>query len=240
MVRMSRCLAATLTFVSFAMAGGADAQGRLPTPPVTDTLAQRMSACTPCHGEQGRATPGGYFPRIAGKPAAYLSEQLRHFRDGRRLHGAMTGMVQHLSDDYLREIAAHFAALELPYAAADGSPVAPPLAERGRTLVERGDPVRELPACRACHGERLTGTMPATPGLIGLPREYVTAQLEAWRNGTRRAASPDCMALIARRLADEDVQALARWLAALPPREPMAAVAPSSTPTPLRCGSGAP
>ena len=56
-----------------------------PTPSrVPDTMAQRLLACTACHGEQGRATPDGYFPRIAGKPAAYLHNQLRHFQAGRR------------------------------------------------------------------------------------------------------------------------------------------------------------
>ncbi|MCB2071660.1 MAG: cytochrome C, partial [Ottowia sp.] len=37
-------------------------------PPFRDDMAQRTLACTACHGEQGRAGPDGYYPRLAGKP----------------------------------------------------------------------------------------------------------------------------------------------------------------------------
>ena len=86
-------------------------------------MARRMQACIPCHGREGRATAEGYFPRIAGKPAGYLFNQLVHFRDGRRVNAAMGYLVQHLSDDYLREIAEWFSRQELPYP--------PPAAVRG-------------------------------------------------------------------------------------------------------------
>ena len=80
-----------------------------------DTLAQRVIACTACHGQEGRAAPDGYHPRIAGKPSLYLFNQLVNFREGRRRYGPMVYLVDHLSDDYLREIAEHFAAIDLPY-----------------------------------------------------------------------------------------------------------------------------
>ena len=70
---------------------------------VPDTLAQRMMACTLCHGADGQATAGGYFPRIAGKPAGYLYNQLTHFRDGRRQNPGMANLLDHLSDAYLRD-----------------------------------------------------------------------------------------------------------------------------------------
>ena len=40
-------------------------------------MAQRVLACTGCHGPEGRAAADGYYPRIAGKPAGYLFNQLR-------------------------------------------------------------------------------------------------------------------------------------------------------------------
>ena len=86
----------------------------LAAPPV-DAAAQGMSsrvlACIACHGKEGRATPEGYFPRIAGKPAGYLYHQLLNFRDGRRSYPQMGYLIEHLTDDYLREMAEHFAAL---------------------------------------------------------------------------------------------------------------------------------
>lgn len=196
-------------------------------------LAPQLRACTACHGAEGRAGPDGYRPRIAGKPAEYLYAQLRHFREGRRSHGAMATLLAPLSDAYLREIAAHFAALDLPYP----PPARPMPADpaRARALLEQGDPARRLPACTACHGSALTGTLPAVPGLLGLPRDYLIAQLGAWRTGLRHAAAPDCMADVARRLAPEEVVALAGLLAARPvPVRSGAAPAPG--PLPLDCG----
>ena len=84
-------------------------------PAFEDTMAQRVQACTGCHGAQGRAASDGYYPRIAGKPAGYLYNQLRSFRDGRRHYALMTNLLAPLCDDYLREIAEHFAGLDLPY-----------------------------------------------------------------------------------------------------------------------------
>ena len=85
--------------------------------PPQDSLAQRVLACTACHGREGRAAPDGYHPRIAGKPALYLFNQLVNFREGRRRYAPMVYLVDHLGDDYLREIAEHFAAIEAPYPA---------------------------------------------------------------------------------------------------------------------------
>lgn len=200
-------------------------------------MALRMLACTPCHGREGRATNAGYFPRIAGKPAGYLFNQLVAFRDGRRHHAAMVELVQHMSDDYLREIAAYFAALELPYPPPQtaGAPAA--VLERGARLVQQGDVARGLPACTACHGPRMTGALPAMPGLVGLPRDYLLGQLGAWRNGERSAPAPDCMATIARRLGAEDIEAVTLWLSAQPTQGDMRPVPATALtrPLPLRC-----
>ncbi|MEO7851296.1 MAG: cytochrome C, partial [Rubrivivax sp.] len=175
---------------------------------VDDTLAQRLAACTVCHGREGRAGPDGYYPRIAGKPAAYLFNQLSNFRDGRRHYGPMVRLMAPLSLAYLREISAHFAALDLPYPPPARATVPPAVLARGRQLALQGDAARDLPACSACHGEALTGALPATPGLLGLPRDYLSGQLGAWVSGERAALAPDCMAQVARRLGDGDAVAV--------------------------------
>src|SRR5690348_2578697 len=77
-----------------------------------DSMAERTQACTACHGAQGRATSDGWYPRIAGKPAGYLYNQLLNFRDGRRRNATMAYLLQNLPNDYLREIAEHFSALD--------------------------------------------------------------------------------------------------------------------------------
>lgn len=204
--------------------------------PVPDTLAQRALACTGCHGRQGRAAPDGYYPRLAGKPAGYLYSQLLNFRDGRRDYGLMSELIAPLSDAYLQELAGHFAALDLPYPPPQAATLPAPELARAEALVRHGDDTRRLPACTACHGERLTGTQPGVPGLLGLSRDYLNGQLGAWRSGQRRAQEPDCMARIARTLTDAEINALKQFLAsrAMPAdSHPAPALA---APAPLRCG----
>ena len=204
---------------------------------VPDTLAQRVQACVVCHGKEGRATSQGYFPRIAGKPAGYLYNQLVNFREGRRSYAAMTYLVEHLSDAYLREIAGHFAALDLPYPPPQTATAPADALARGETLALRGDAARQLPACVQCHGDALTGVQPTVPGLLGLPRDYLSSQFGAWATGQRRAAAPDCMAQITRRLGAADIAAVAAWLAARPLPADTHPVATVALPLPLPCGS---
>jgi len=201
-------------------------------------MARRAAPCMACHGEQGRAAPDGYYPRIAGKPAGYLYNQLVNFRDGRRRqYPLMIYMVQHLSDDYLMQMAEFFAAQDAPYPAPQPAAASPAVLERGRQLVLHGDPGRKIPACAACHGERLTGVAPAVPGLLGVPRDYIAGQFGSWRNGSRRAHAPDCMAQIAQQMTPEDVSAAATWLAAQPVPADAKPASGFAAPLPLACGS---
>jgi cytochrome c553 len=208
--------------------------------PVPDTMAQRMLACTVCHGREGRATSSGYFPRIAGKTEGYLYNQLTHFREGRRQNAAMAALLHTLSDDYLRDIARHFAQLDLPYPPPQSHTASAAVLQRGEALVKQGDPQRRIPACTACHGVAMTGVSPAMPGLLGLPRDYLLGQLGAWQTGLRHASAPDCMAQIAQALSLDDVSAVATWLAAQPLPANTRPAASIARPLPLRCGSDQP
>ena len=202
-----------------------------------DTIAQRTLACTACHGAQGRAAPDGYYPRIAGKPAGYLYNQLLNFRNGHRSYQLMTQMVEPLSDSYLREIAEYFAGLELPYPAHSTVPASAQELQRGEQLVRRGDLALRIPACDQCHGLALTGTQPSIPGLLGLPRDYLKSQLGAWSNGQRHAHAPDCMATITQRLSAADADAVTGWLASQPLPASTKPAASLPAPLPLDCGS---
>jgi cytochrome c553 len=200
-------------------------------------MEARVQGCVTCHGQQGQGTSDDYFPRIAGKPAGYLFNQLRAFRDGTRRYAPMNYLVAYLTDDYLREMAEYFAALRPPFRAPQPLALPANLVERGRTLVQNGDASRQIPACVACHGPNLTGMVPGIPGLVGLQPNYISAQLTRWRAGERRAAAPDCMHRIATRLSDPDIQAVSAWLGSL-----AAPSDPSPDPRnivrmPIACGS---
>jgi cytochrome c553 len=201
-------------------------------------MAQRMQACAACHGREGRAASDGYYPRIAGKPQEYLYRQLLNFRERRRGYAPMAHMVKLLADEDLREIAAYFAQLELPYPTPQPGPTTAQGLALGAALVTQGDKARGIPACASCHGAALTGVLPDVPGLVGLPRDYLNAQLGAWQTGLRSAAAPDCMARVAARLQPQDIAALSMWLASQPVPASSKAVpsAPAGGAVPSPCG----
>ena len=229
--------AAMITHASVAFSAGAVEPPPVPSlrSSVASSMASRVLACTVCHGKEGRSTPDGYFPRIAGKPDGYLFNQLLNFREGRRSYPQMTYLIEHLTDDYLKEMATYFAQLEIPYPA-PAAPQAPAqVLERGRLLVNQGDAARNIPACVQCHGQAMTGVQPAIPGLLGLPRDYLNSQLGAWQTGQRRTQTPDCMAQIARKMTPADVSAVSAWLSAQPvPNGGKPALA-LPEPMPIRC-----
>jgi len=179
-----------------------------------DDMAERTRACTACHGEQGRAGPDGYYPRLAGKPAGYLFNQLKNFQEGKRHYNLMTRLVDPLSDAYLQEIAQHFANLNLPYPAPtmQSERVSAQVLKRGKQLALEGDAAKDVPACTACHGAKLTGVQAHVPGLLGLPLDYLNAQLGAWQTHQRKARQPDCMKEVVARLPSDDLVAVATWL----------------------------
>jgi cytochrome c553 len=208
-----------------------------PTPKAPDTMEARMQACAPCHGKQGEGTDNDYFPRLAGKPAGYLKNQLVAFRDGRRRYPPMNYLLEYQSDAYLQKIAEYFAALRPPVTPRAASDASATVLARGKTLVEGGDQAHGVPACAGCHGPKLTGMEPGIPGLVGLRATYVSAQLGAFRYGTRTAPDPDCMQLVAASLSESDVAAAAAYLASVPiPADP-APVAQGALAMPFACGS---
>jgi cytochrome c553 len=229
---ITRFITATL-FLFVSISGPSRAQTPTPVP----DLADRVQACVACHGAQGRASSEGYYPRIAGKPSGYLYNQLIAFRDGSRQHPAMNGIVQHLSNDYLLQMARYFSAQNPPYPAPAKSTATQQELEQGKQLVLQGLPAKKIPACASCHGQALTGIEPYTPGLLGLPRDYLNAQLGKWRNGQRKAAAPDCMHALVKTLSPEELNTATAWLAAQPvPANPKALPA-GQLKFPLECGT---
>jgi len=202
-----------------------------------DSIEQRVKPCTSCHGNEGRATREGYFPRIAGKPSGYLFNQLLNFREGRRHFPIMTYMAQLQTDTYLREMADYFGELRAPYTPPNPPNTTAAVLERGRQLVHEGDKALNVPACNSCHGRRLVGVAPTVPGLLGVSQDYLTAQLGAWRTGMRAAAAPDCMHELVQRMRPDDLNAATTWLASQAVPDDAEPETTFETPPPLECGS---
>ena len=202
-----------------------------------DSIEARVQGCVTCHGQSGQGTSNGYFPRIAGKPAGYLYNQLVAFRDGTRQYPPMNYLVAYLPDSYLREIAEHFAKQRPAFAPKEPTHADPATIARGQAIATQGDAAKGVPACVACHGKNLTGMEPGIPGLVGLRPTYIVAQLTRWRAGNRHAAEPDCMKRIATRLSDTDISAVAAWLSTQQAPKEASPESSNLVRMPLACGS---
>ena len=104
-------------------------------------------------------------------------------------HDIMTPIAQALDEQQILDVSAHFAAANR--LALDPTTAEVLDADINR-LVERGDPVRKLPACNSCHGFNAGGPI-ETPTLSHQNREYLARQLRAFRDGSRATTStPAC------------------------------------------------
>jgi len=75
--------------------------------------ADKLPACTQCHGPGGSGV-GTSFPPLAGLPAAYIGEQLRAWKTGARPPGPlalMQGIAQKLSDADMNAVSSYYAGL---------------------------------------------------------------------------------------------------------------------------------
>ncbi len=201
-------------------------------------MEARLQACASCHDNSNSDPQGQYAPSIAGKPREYLYQQLLNFQEGRRLNKSMNTMLAYLSEGYLREIAGYFS--EMPKISTPARKQRTTLTDdelaEGRRLSHQGRD--DIPACAACHGGDLRGDGTAIPSLEGLGADYISAQLGAWKAGTRRAQEPDCMAEIAQQLTGAEINRVVHWIAA--ERDWPASIKSAEAPAvdyPLPCGA---
>jgi cytochrome c553 len=144
---------ALLVLTPFLVCGTSSSTAAGPKPAeIPDTLEQRLIACEACHGKQGEgAKKGEIYPRLAGKPAGYLYNQLISFREGRRKYAVMNYMVGYMSDAYLKEIAEYYSKLRPAYPP-PASTASRAVLAHGKTLATRGDPSRHVPPARPVMG----------------------------------------------------------------------------------------
>lgn len=174
-------------------------------------------ACGTCHGADAMGMAAAGFPRLAGINAGYTRKQLADFRSGARANPIMQPIAAALSDDEIQAIAATLEAMPAPSYAAVGR------AEKaegvGATLALRGAWGRNIPECVACHGPGGLGVGESFPPLAGQSVQYLSGQLNAWRQGTRKNDPNDLMGHIARSMSDAEVQAVSEYFASLAHKE---------------------
>ena len=172
----------------------------------------KSAACGGCHGVDGNS-PAPAFPKIAGQNEAYIVKQVKDFKaNTTRKNEIMLGMVAALSDEDAADIGAYFQAQSLAQAA----PFDETKAAAGRELYKGGNLQTGVPACQACHGPAGKGTAGiGYPQLGGQYVEYTLLQLKAFKDGSRSNDDNELMRSIVEKLSDEDLDAVANYIASL-------------------------
>lgn len=167
--------------------------------------------CAACHGADGNAVLAGN-PHLAGQHAAYMAKQLNDFKANKeRKNAIMLGMVSPLSADDMRDVAAYYASQRPKAGAAKNKD----LVALGQKLYRGGNPATGVPACSACHGPNGAGIPAQYPRLSGQIADYTAAQLKAFRTGERQNDPNQMMRMIAARMTDEEIAAVADYIAGL-------------------------
>jgi len=116
----------------------------------------------------------------------------------------MEAIAATLSEQDMRDIAAHYASMPAPAPVAGGQP----------EKIARGQQIAQQQYCSSCHGAQLQGQK-HVPRLSGQSSEYFVAQLRNLRSGAR-ADMDGTMASAARSLTDEEIEAMAAYARSLP------------------------
>jgi len=168
--------------------------------------AQKAAVCGACHGVTG-ASVNPEWPNLAGQHETYIADQLALFKAGTRSDVLMSPNAAALSDADMQDLGAHFARQTPAGLEAD-----PSNWQAGEKLYRGGDAARGIPACIACHGPEGKGNGPARyPALRAQHAVYTYDQLKAYAEGRRAGNGSDIMKIVAGKLTDAEMRALASY-----------------------------
>jgi len=169
--------------------------------------------CAACHGMDGNSVDPD-IPSLAGQGEHYLREQLTEFRAQSR-NGVMGAVAAALSAADIRNLAAYFSQeIAKPGVATDAA-----LVGVGEAIYRGGVPAHDVPACASCHSLDGEGLAPEFPRLAGQHVAYVTRQLRAFRSDARNSNPNAMMRVLAHKLSDANIDAVAQYIAVLHRRE---------------------
>ena len=173
------------------------------------------SICVACHGVDGNSMDAAN-PHLAGQVEQYIYKQLSNFKPvgdkpALRDNAIMAGMAAAIDDQGMRDVAAWYASQKLkPEAAKSEASI-----ELGKKLWRQGDFSKGIPACAGCHGPAGAGLPAQYPRLAGQFAAYTENQLKSFRDETRGNDPEKMMRVIAAKLSDVEIKAVADYAAGL-------------------------
>ncbi len=164
---------------------------------------EKAQLCTACHGESGISQTEN-VPSLAGQPDQFIQWQLVFFRSGSRKSEQMQPIVEEINNDDIRNLGAYFASLAPPKAPPDDNP----------DLSQKGAQAAVGRRCASCHTDTFAGTK-AVARIAGQREEYLLKALHDYKSGVRSGGGVAAMADVAYPLSEEEITALAHYLAHL-------------------------
>lgn len=187
----------------------------------------KAASCAGCHGEIGNSMMP-LFPKLAGQHPTYIVKQLNAFKDGSRKEATMNAIAMSLSEQDMLDIAAFYEAQSISKNALpvldnddddddeddEDEEVKEPvdvnaLIAKGSDLYRNGDLASEVSACIACHGPNGEGNRPASfPALKWQHADYLIKTLKDYKSGARGNTPDNMMHMIAKKMTDEEIEAV--------------------------------
>src|SRR3954471_4515426 len=165
---------------------------------------EKAELCVGCHGENGISQIEN-IPSLAGQPDQFIQWQLVFFRSGTRKNDQMQPIVEQLNNDDIRNLGAYFASVAPPKASTpDDNP----------GLSRKGAEAAAGRRCASCHGDSYAGTK-SVARVAGQREDYLVKALNDYKSGVRSGGAMAAMADVAYPLSEEEIEALAHYLAHL-------------------------
>jgi cytochrome c553 len=165
---------------------------------------EKAELCAACHGEAGISQTEN-IPSLAGQQDQFIQWQLVFFRSGARKNEQMQPIVEQIDNNDVRNLGAYFASLT-PFKAStpDDNP----------DLSRKGAQAAAGRRCASCHTDSFAGTK-AVARIAGQREEYLVKALHDYKSGVRSGGAGAAMSDVAYPLSDEEIAALAHYLAHL-------------------------
>jgi cytochrome c553 len=195
--------------LSLLLVGGSlQAQEQAPDLAKAKQIAETI--CVACHAADGNSQLSAN-PKIAGQIKEYLAKQLVEFKSGTRQDPVMSAMAMMVPDEDVSAVAAYYASQTLqPEPTKNLETV-----ELGQKIWRAGIADKGVPACAACHGPAGAGMPAQYPRLSGQFAEYLTLQMQRFRDGGRDNDPNQMMRMIALKMTDAEMRAVADYAAGL-------------------------
>lgn len=165
---------------------------------------EKAELCAGCHGDNGISQTEN-IPSLAGQQDQFIQWQLVFFRSGARKNEQMQPIVEQITNEDIRNLGAYFASL---------TPPKPPASDDNPDLSKKGAQAAVGRRCASCHTDSYAGTK-AVARLAGQREEYLVKALHDYKSGVRSGGAGAAMSDVAYPLSDEEITALAHYLAHL-------------------------